>query len=212
MKIASALNPQTPATLFSLRARRSSTHRRTTYNRCRKPLHTIHRSLTIVEAHIKSVNRELLTFFNDFVSQKVHRLPCLLCKWGNAAYAVIGQFILVYKTKINWPMTGHMLRWLQMFNVEGCTVSYWHWWIFNLLENYIISFCQVIRFASQLNNLSIILNRVMGPAELDAIYSTGNRQFKPGAWARYLQFPGGCVTKGRTVLRRKWRHTLSVIR
>ena len=35
MKIATALNPQTPAILVDLRARRSSTRRRTTCNRCR---------------------------------------------------------------------------------------------------------------------------------------------------------------------------------
>ena len=65
MKIATALNPQTPAILVGLRARRSSTRRRTTCNRCRKPLHTIHRSLTIVEVH-KVRKSRTVDFFQRF--------------------------------------------------------------------------------------------------------------------------------------------------
>ena len=65
MKIATALNPQTPAISVGLRARRSSTRRRTTCNRCRKPLHTIHRSLMIVEAHQVRKSRTV-DFFQRF--------------------------------------------------------------------------------------------------------------------------------------------------
>ena len=71
MKIATALNPQTPAILVCQRARRSSTRRRTTCNRCRKPLHTIHRSLTIVEAHKVRKSRNV-DFFQRFCHWSVY--------------------------------------------------------------------------------------------------------------------------------------------